>query len=128
MASYVADLCRAIHPDSDRGRITMVLRGYFDESYNQERKAFTVAGWISDGTRWGKFSAEWMRALKRIPGNDAPEPDAPFHMAHLQNFQKTFDHWANKSWRTKRRLHLLQTLFAIAERRRALRQRPAGVV
>jgi hypothetical protein len=56
------ELLRAIHPD--KGRATLVLKAYFDESgIHAGSKIVTMAGFIADEIVWEEFDKRWAAAL-----------------------------------------------------------------
>jgi hypothetical protein len=64
-----AEVC-GLRPSEAEGRLFMVLRAYFDESYSSDGM-YVVAGYIAPVERWAAFAAEWEVLLPTTyPGKD----------------------------------------------------------
>jgi hypothetical protein len=73
----LAELNRAIHAVSSRLRITLVLKSYFDESYDGKcERLYCLGGYAARETDWISFDTNW---AKKASGD-------VFHSADLVNY------------------------------------------
>jgi len=68
------ELISVLHPKSDRRKITVVLKAYFDDSGTHQQSEITsVAGFIGDIDAWSVFDGQWKPLLVAPDGTKLSE-------------------------------------------------------
>jgi hypothetical protein len=117
--SAVRHLASAIFPFSSKGKLMLMLTGYFDESGHSQDPVCQVAGmagFVAPAAHWEVFETEWKNALTNAGLERA------FHMKEFAHSTGQFASWKGKE--DQRRM-LMKCLIKIIQDTQAM---PIGVV
>lgn len=107
--SQFREFCEGFYP-SHCEAIIMILRGYFDESYNKD--VFTLCCSLSDVKGWGDIERGWkncIRAKNRSLRSQGRPEITRYHASHANSRDYEFENWSREE-RDKLAIELMATL------------------
>lgn len=92
-ASASRRLYEGYDPDPFTERYFAVLRGYFDESYNN--RIMTFGGWIAQEREWGKLERQWTDHIQKFSAKLPPSLPkiTRYHTADSSSRRGEFNGW-----------------------------------